>query len=181
MDSTERKVEADSENVALHVNGADVGVRLDAYLASQIEGWSRSRLQRLIDEEDVLVNGHTAKSSYKVAKGDEIEVELTPAPSSNFTPENIPLNIVFEDEDLIYHRLPDSWPILRLEVTPVRCERFGLSLQNSPKPVDSALYCAPLRQRHSGFLVVATEAGHENPADQFAHEKFQSSVLWFTA
>ncbi len=47
----------------------DAGVRLDAYLASQIDGWSRARLQRLIDDEDVLVNGKAAKPSYKMRAG----------------------------------------------------------------------------------------------------------------
>src|SRR6188474_1471824 len=100
MDSTEGKIEANHETVSLTVSDTDVGVRLDAYLASQIDGWSRSRLQRLIDEEDVLVNGQAVKSSYKVAENDEIEVELTPAALANFTPEDIPLDIVFEDDDL---------------------------------------------------------------------------------
>ena len=50
----------------------------------------------LIDNEDVLVNGRAVKSSYKVSENDEIEVELTPTTLANFTPENIPLDVVFE-------------------------------------------------------------------------------------
>jgi hypothetical protein len=53
---------SDAPILSFQVSGSDVGARLDAYLASQIEGWSRSRLQRLIDNEDVLVNGHAVKS-----------------------------------------------------------------------------------------------------------------------
>lgn len=78
----------------------DSGKRLDAFLADKIEGWSRSRLQRLIDDGDVLVNRQKSKSSYKLRAGDEIEVELTELPAETFEPENIPLNIVFEDEFL---------------------------------------------------------------------------------
>lgn len=74
--------------------------RLDAFLAERIEGWSRSRLQRLIDDGDVLVNGKTAKPSYKLREGDEIDVDLTEEPAARFEPENIPLDIVFEDEFL---------------------------------------------------------------------------------
>ena len=77
------------------------GVRLDAYLASQIEGWSRARLQRLIENEDVLVNGKVSKPSYKLRDGDEIEVELVAPPADVFTPENIPLDIVYEDDVLV--------------------------------------------------------------------------------
>jgi len=84
----------------LHPKSNDVGTRLDAFLASQIDGWSRSRLRRLIDDEDVLVNGRPAKASYKLREDDEIEVELTELPATHFEPEDIPLDIVYEDEYL---------------------------------------------------------------------------------
>jgi len=77
-----------------------VGKRLDAFLAERIEGWSRSQLQRLIDDEDVLVNGAAARSSYKVREGDVIDVELTAHDDVRFEPEDIPLDIVFEDDCL---------------------------------------------------------------------------------
>lgn len=181
MNSTELKAEADNENVTLHVSEADVGTRLDAYLVSRIEGWSRSRLQRLIDEEDVLVNGHAVKSSYKVAKGDEIEVELAPAPLSNFTPENIPLNIVFEDEDLIVINKPAG-----LVVHPAAGIHSGTlanALAYHFQQLSKAGSIRPgivhrLDKDTSGLLVVAkTESGHENLADQFrAREVFKSYV-----
>jgi 23S rRNA pseudouridine1911/1915/1917 synthase len=78
----------------------NAGTRLDAFLAEKIEGWSRSRLQRLIEGEDVLVNEKTVKPSYRLREGDEIEVELTEMPVTRFEPEDIPLEIVFEDEYL---------------------------------------------------------------------------------
>ena len=78
----------------------DAGKRLDAYLAEKIDGWSRSRLQRLIENEDVLVNEKPVKPSYKVRESDEIEVDLVELPVARFEPENIPLDIVFEDEYL---------------------------------------------------------------------------------
>ncbi|HMQ03562.1 MAG TPA: RluA family pseudouridine synthase [Pyrinomonadaceae bacterium] len=76
------------------------GVRLDAFLTEKIEGWSRSRLQRLIENGDVLVNGKEIKPSYKLREGDEIDIDLTEEPAARFEPENIPLDIVFEDEYL---------------------------------------------------------------------------------
>jgi len=97
-----------SENPSLHlsVSADNEGERLDAFLASHIEGWSRARLQRLIEEADVLVNGHAVKSSYKLHLNDEIEVELTPPPSTSFAPENIPLDVVYEDDELIVVNKP---------------------------------------------------------------------------
>jgi pseudouridine synthase, RluA family len=75
----------------------DAGKRLDAFLSEQIEGWSRARLQRLITDGDVLVNQKTAKASYRIHEGDEIDVDLVEAPTAVFEPEDIPLDIVFED------------------------------------------------------------------------------------
>lgn len=87
-------------NENLIADGDSKDKRLDAFLAEKIEGWSRSRLQRLIDDGDVLVNSKTAKSSYKLREGDEIDVDLTDAPLERFEPEKIPLDIVYEDEYL---------------------------------------------------------------------------------
>jgi 23S rRNA pseudouridine1911/1915/1917 synthase len=90
-----------NESLLNFTTGAeDGGKRLDAFLSEKIEKWSRSRLQKLIDEGDVLVNQKPAKSSYKVRAGDEIEVELTELPAETFEPEDIALNIVYEDESL---------------------------------------------------------------------------------
>ncbi|HSK71954.1 MAG TPA: RluA family pseudouridine synthase [Pyrinomonadaceae bacterium] len=90
------------ENTSLNfqTQTEDIGKRLDVFLSEKIEGWSRSRLQRLIAEGEVLVNQKQAKSSYKLNEDDEIEVELAELPATVFEPENIPLDIVFEDEFL---------------------------------------------------------------------------------
>ena len=84
----------------------EVGTRLDAYLASQVEGWSRARLQRLIEAEDVLVNGKPAKPSYKLRADDELEVELTAPATTSFAPEPIPIEIVYEDDTLVVVNKP---------------------------------------------------------------------------
>lgn len=75
-------------------------MHLDAYLAEHVDGWSRSRLQRLVENEDVLVNDRAVKSSYKLHDGDVVEVDLVEVPVARFEPENIPLDIIFEDDDL---------------------------------------------------------------------------------
>lgn len=87
------------ENLSLTFNLApeDAGKRLDAYLAEKIEKWSRSRLKKLIDDGDILVNDKQAKASYKLSENDVIEVELVEIPAETFEPENIPLDIIYED------------------------------------------------------------------------------------
>lgn len=92
----------DEENQSLNfrIEHEDAGKRLDAFLSGKIENWSRSRLQKLIDDGDVSVNENAAKSSYRLRAEDRIEVELTENLIEKFEPENIPLDIVFEDESL---------------------------------------------------------------------------------
>lgn len=89
-----------TESLRFIIDKSAAGTRLDSFLALQIDGWSRSRLQRLIVDEDVLVNDAPAKSSYKLRGGDEVDVELTELPVTKFEPEDIPLDIVYEDEHL---------------------------------------------------------------------------------
>src|SRR5215204_6307349 len=99
MNTVSMSVE-ESSSFILNPSSLDSGKRLDAYLTEQIDGWSRSRLQRLIENGDVLVNGKEAKASYKIREADELDVDLTEEPVAKFEPENIPLDIVFEDEYL---------------------------------------------------------------------------------
>jgi len=82
------------------VTETEAAGRLDAFLSECVEGWSRSQLQKLIENGDVLVNDRPAKASYKLRPGDEIDIDLTEEPAARFEPENIPLDIVFEDEYL---------------------------------------------------------------------------------
>src|SRR6185312_2319144 len=96
----------DSETLTFKIDDTSVDSRLDTYLASQIQTWSRARVQRLIENEDVVVNGRSVKSSYKLRKGDEIEVELVVAPAAVFEPQNIPVDIVNEDEVMIVVNKP---------------------------------------------------------------------------
>lgn len=160
----------------------DAGARLDAFLAARIEGWSRGRLQRLIESDDVLVNGETAKVSYKLRAGDQVEVDLISSPLENFTPEDIPISIVFEDEELMVVNKPAG-----LVVHPAAGVHSGTlanalafhinklsQLGGSVRPG----IVHRLDKDTSGLLVVAkTESSHEDLADQFrAREIYKSYV-----
>ena len=90
----------ENSSFILHPSSEDAGKRLDAYLTENIEKWSRSRLKKLIDDGDILVNEKQSKASYKLSENDSIEIELTELPTENFEPEDIPLEIIFEDEFL---------------------------------------------------------------------------------
>lgn len=172
MTSHHENIPVENPVVNLTATGLDEGVRLDAYLATQIDGWSRARLQRLIDDQDVLVNGRSVKSSYKLRVGDEIEVELTPGPSASFAPENIPLDVVYEDEHLVVVNKPAG-----LVVHPAAGVDSG-TLANALayrfqqlSAIGGAIrpgIVHRLDKDTSGLMVVAkTEQAHENLSDQF--------------
>jgi 23S rRNA pseudouridine1911/1915/1917 synthase len=172
---------SDVTSLSFTVSESDAGTRLDAYLATHINSWSRARLQRLIEAGDVLVNSKPGKASYKVSTNDEIEVELTPPPESNFTPENIPLEIVFEDDHIIVINKPPG-----LVVHPAAGVHSG-TLANGLafhfQQLSNAGSIRPgivhrLDKDTSGLLVVAkSESDHENLADQFrAREVFKSYI-----
>jgi 23S rRNA pseudouridine1911/1915/1917 synthase len=76
------------------------GKRIDAYLASRFTDYSRSVIQRIIDAEAVLVNGRPVKASYKVRSGDQVRVWLPELPDFTPAPEDIPIEVVYEDEAL---------------------------------------------------------------------------------
>ncbi len=77
------------------------GRRLDAFLAAELEGVSRSRVQLLLDQGDVLVNGARVKASFKLRGGEQIAITGDPHPTPlKAIAEAIPLDIVYEDDDL---------------------------------------------------------------------------------
>jgi len=81
--------------------------RIDTFLANSIENITRSRIQKIIKENLVKVNGIPVKANYKVVPDDDIEVVIPVSPRpDNIEPENIPLDIVFEDEYLIVVNKP---------------------------------------------------------------------------
>ena len=82
------------------------GERLDAYLARAAEGMTRSAAQRLIEEGCVLRNGKPAKKNDKLNPGDRIEVSLPEVKETEIVPTDIPLDIVYEDEDVIVINKP---------------------------------------------------------------------------
>ena len=181
MDSTNKQPTADNEVVTLLVDGSDEGARLDAYLAARIDGWSRARLQRLIEAGDVLVNSKQVKVSYKVSAKDEIEVELTPPPSASFIAEDIPIDIVYEDDQLIVVNKPAG-----LVVHPAAGVYSGTlanALAYHFQQLSNAGSIRPgivhrLDKDTSGLLVAAkTESAHEHLADQFRARKIFKSYV----
>ncbi|MCL4256954.1 MAG: RluA family pseudouridine synthase [Anaerolineales bacterium] len=81
--------------------------RLDKFLVEQLDGFSRARLQALIKDGQVLVDGKPAgKSGQQLEGGEQVQVRVPPAAPSQLVPENIPLDVVFENEDVFIVNKP---------------------------------------------------------------------------
>lgn len=76
-------------------------IRLDSYLAKKEESLSRSMIQKLLEEQKITVNGKVEKASYKVQLQDEIQIEIDPPKEVKLKPQEIPLEIVYEDENML--------------------------------------------------------------------------------
>ncbi len=95
------------KKVQLVVTPGQKKERIDKFLAAQIENSSRAKIQKYIDEGCVLVNGAAVRASYRILPNDRITVSIpTSAPPDKAVPEDIPLNITFEDEHLIVVNKP---------------------------------------------------------------------------
>ena len=84
----------------------DAGSRLDAFLALNLEGKTRSAVQKLMDQGKVLVNGKAGRKNDKVKPGDSIQVEIPEPEPLELLPQDIPLDIVYEDEHLLVVNKP---------------------------------------------------------------------------
>ena len=80
--------------------------RIDAYIQNQINEYSRTCIQRLLEEEKITVNGKKVKASYKVQVGDEIQIEEEKPKEIGLKAQEIPLEIIYEDKDIIVINKP---------------------------------------------------------------------------
>ena len=82
------------------------GERLDAFLARSVEGLTRSSAQKLLEEGHVIRNGKPGKKNDKLSPGDEISLTIPEAKPVDIAPKEIPLDIVYEDEDVVVLNKP---------------------------------------------------------------------------
>jgi 23S rRNA pseudouridine1911/1915/1917 synthase len=89
------------QHVRLIIRRKLPGRRLDKYLHGRFRKLSRTNIQHLIKQGDITVNGRPTKNSYEMNEGDVIDVTMPPPRPYRVTPENIPLDIVYEDEFVV--------------------------------------------------------------------------------
>lgn len=96
------------EEILKNIDEKNIGERIDKFLTVILEGKTRSFIQGLIEQENIKVNGKVVKSNYKLRKNDVVEVNLPEPIELNVKAENIPLNIIYEDKDVIVVNKPKN-------------------------------------------------------------------------
>ena len=94
--------------ISLQADETYMDERLDKFLSAMLPDQSRSYLQKIIKDGNVLVNGEPKKSSYRLEDGDEVTADLPELQSPDIEPENIPLDILYEDADVIVVNKPQG-------------------------------------------------------------------------
>ena len=94
------------ETLEFNVDASANNIRIDRYLADQCPEHSRSYIQKLLKEEQVLVNGRVIKANYKTQSGDYIEFHIPDPEVLDILPENIPLDILYEDDYVLVVNKP---------------------------------------------------------------------------
>jgi 23S rRNA pseudouridine1911/1915/1917 synthase len=100
MNKTVRHEDSAPERIELVVPAEQAGVRLDRFLASELSEMSRTRIQMLMEEGRVLVDGAAMKPSHKIEPGSTVRIEIPPPPAAGVEPEDIPLEVLYEDDNI---------------------------------------------------------------------------------
>jgi 23S rRNA pseudouridine1911/1915/1917 synthase len=160
--------------------------RLDVFLTAHVENATRSKVQRAIKEGTVLVDGKTVRPSHQVAPGEVIHITLPRPPPQKALPEEIPLDVVFEDDDLLVVNKPagmvthpayGNYTGTLVNALLFHCNRLS-TLNDAMRPG----VVHRLDKDTSGLLVVAkTETVHAKLARQFARRTIgreYQAIVW---
>lgn len=147
------------------------GIRLDKWIAEQLEGYSRSAAQKIMESGSVLVNGVVCSKNYKVKSGDIIDVPDPVEHSTEILGEDIPLDIVYEDEHILVVNKPKHMVVHPADGNPSGTLVNALIHHCGPLTAINGEFRQGIVHRidkdTSGLLVVAkTDAAYEGLAAQ---------------
>lgn len=163
----------EKERFNVEVSPADAGKRLDKFLAERLSGeHSRSFVKKLVDTGKVLVDGLQVKCHHSISAGELIEVTVPESVSVDIMPEAIPLDIVYEDDDLlvvnksaamVVHPAPGNWTGTLVNALMAHCNDLsGVGGELKPGIVHR------LDKGTTGLLVVAkNDRAHRSLSKQF--------------
>lgn len=171
----------------LHVTADDAGKRIDSYLAEQIGGLTRSAAQNLLAQQLVFIDGKPLKKNAKLTGNETVLITLPDLREVDIVPENIPLDIVYEDADIIVvnkargmvvHPAAGNWTGTLVNALMYHCgdSLSGINGAHRPGIVHR------IDKDTSGLLVVAkNDAAHQSLAAQIAahtaHRGYEAIVI----
>ncbi|MCD7723301.1 MAG: RluA family pseudouridine synthase [Clostridiales bacterium] len=168
-----------NEALRLTVSEEAAGIRIDRYISESMGSISRSRTAALIDENAVSVNGAPVPKSYKLKAGDEIEIIVSPPREICAKPQNIELDIVWEDSDLlvvnkakgmVVHPAPGNYDGTLVNALLYRYKGQLSGINGALRPG----IVHRIDKDTSGLLVVAkTDMAHESLARQVSEHSFE--------
>ncbi len=174
-----------SELIYLSVDDSAAGDRLDAYLAGAIEDVSRSRIQQWIRDGRVLVDETTPRPSMKLKGGESVEVDPAPLKPLKAEPEDIPLDILYEDDDVAAINKPAGMTVhagageAAQSGTLVNAllHHFGKSLSGEGGDLRPGIVHRLDRWTSGVILVAKTDRGHRGLAQAFESRAVKKTYL----
>ena len=164
----------------------DLQKRLDIYLRDRLSTHSRSMLQKLIKSGTVLVNGRPAKVSTLLRSGDCVELKIPPAVQREILPENIPLDILHEDDDfiainkqtdLIVHPARGHWSGTMTNALVYHAQQTAGTLSVGSDPWRPGIIHRLDRNTTGLILVAKTDEAHWRLAGQFERRSIRKTYL----
>ena len=165
------------------VSVEDEGKRIDAYLASRNEELSRVAIQRLIDDEKILVNKKKTKASYKVQDGDLITLEEEQPKEVSLKAQEIPIEIIYEDKDIIVVNKPKGMVVHPANGNPdgTLVNAIMAICKDSLSGIGGELrpgIVHRLDKDTSGVLIVAkNDKAHINMSEQIKEHKVEKTYI----
>ena len=165
------------------VKNEDKGKRLDRYVTEQNAEITRTAVQRLIDEKNILVNGKEQKVSYKVNENDVVEVEIPEPKKIEIKAEDIPIEVIYEDNDIIVVNKPKGMVVhpgngnvdgTLVNAIMAKCEGSlsGIGGEIRPGIVHR------IDKDTSGLLIVAkNDKAHVNLSEQIKEHKVKKTYI----
>ena len=165
------------------VKNESQGKRLDKYVTEQNTEITRTAVQRLIDEKNILVNGKEQKASYKVNENDVVEVEIQEPKKIEIKAEDIPIEVIYEDSDIIVVNKPKGMVVhpgngnvdgTLVNAIMAKCEGSlsGIGGEIRPGIVHR------LDKDTSGLLIVAkNDKAHVNLSEQIKEHKVKKTYI----
>jgi len=166
----------------LTATSGDVGRRLDLFVAQRVPELSRTRIQELIRDGKVRVDGQIAKAAHRVAAGETIEVRVVPRPAMVAEPEDLPLDVLLVDDDFVIVNKPAGMVVhagaghARGTLVNALLHRLG-KLSGAGGALRPGIVHRLDRETSGAMIVARNDHAHENLAEQFRSRNVRKIYL----